>query len=108
MRDHIPLVGLGIILPFVSFGFDLMLCINAVGGCKYLIKRDSILYVKGDGNKSYIYINYMKDPIVSSTSFDELVSQIAVQGNVVDSMLHREKVTGKYEEPIQLVHSHRN
>lgn len=81
-----------------------MLYINAVGGCKYLIKKDSILYVKGEGSKTYIYINFMKDPIVSSVSFDELASQIAVRRNVVDAM----PVAGKYEEPIQLVHSQRN
>ncbi|MDU6539768.1 hypothetical protein [Mixta calida] len=108
MRDHIQVVKLGIILSFAFFGLVLMLYIDAVGGSKYLIKMDSILYVKGEGHKTYVYINYMKEPIVSSTSFDELVAQIAVKQNVVYSMPHREKIAGKYEEPIQLVHSHRN
>ncbi|MDE1188078.1 MAG: hypothetical protein PW844_16560 [Pantoea sp.] len=108
MRDHFLMAKLGIILPFAFFGFVLMLYIDAVGGSKYLIKMDSILYVKGEGHKTYVYINYMKEPIVSSTPFDELVAQIAVKRNVVYSMPQHEKIAGKYEEPIQLVHSHRN
>lgn len=73
---------------------------------EYLIKKESVMYVKGDGDKTYIYINHMKDPIVSSVSFDALASQITEKRNVVEAMPHREKIAGKYEEPIQLVQNH--
>lgn len=68
-----------------------MLSIDAVDGCKYLINKRYISFIKSNGNKVYIYIPEMDHPIVSSMSFDELAAQVSYKLRVVDSMNYSEE-----------------
>lgn len=65
-----------------------MFLINAVDGCAYLIKRDSVSYVKVSGNKSFFYIYEMEQPIVVSVSLPELTSQAIDFKDLLHSSRH--------------------